>query len=162
MKSCVYVGIGSNVNNPMNNIDLALEKLSTRTSLIRHSSFYESNPIDFIYQPLFINAVCEIYTELNPWEFLKILNTIEYEIGRMRTFPNAPRVIDLDIILWNNMTISTPTLKVPHPEIFNRGFVIAPLLELSFGDRYLKTLKSKLSNSYDRLPLEDMPTRLYK
>ena len=161
MRSHVYVGIGSNVNNPIRNVKLALKKITNITSLVRQSSLYRSKPLGFKDQPLFINSVCEVYTELNPWEFLKMLNTIENQMGRLRTFPNAPRIIDLDIIIWMNLIISTPTLQLPHPEMFNRGFVIEPLLELSFSTIDLKPLKSNLINKHRKLSEKDRPIRLY-
>ena len=161
MRSHVYVGIGSNVNNPIRNVKLALKKLTNTTSLVRNSSLYQSKPVGFAYQPLFINSVCEVYTELNPWEFLKMLNVIEYEMGRVRTFRNAPRIIDLDIIIWMNSIIPTPTLQLPHPERFNRGFVIEPLVELSFSGVDLKPLRPTLINKQRELSDNDRPIRLY-
>ena len=148
MKSHVYVGIGSNVNDPIKNLHLALDKLADKTSFLRCSSFYKSSPVGFIYQPSFINAVCEVYTELNYWEFLKMLNGIEDEMGRVRTFKNAPRIIDLDIIIWSDVgvAVNTPTLTVPHPEMMNRTFVMNPILELTLGNRDFRLLGSNFIN----------------
>tara|TARA_Y100000996_G_scaffold413298_1_gene401236 strand:- start:4138 stop:4626 length:489 start_codon:yes stop_codon:yes gene_type:complete len=162
MRSHVYVGIGSNVNDPVKNVDLAVKKLANEFSLKRKSYLYKSKPVGFTSQPPFINAVCEIYTKLNYWEFLSELNNIEDEMGRTRTFKNAPRVIDLDILIWSNVTISTPNLKIPHPEILNRGFVLKPLQELILGNRDFKMLDPKFINICENLSPESVPVCLYR
>ena len=162
MRSHVYVGIGSNVNDPVKNVDSAFKKLANEFSLTRQSDLYKSKPVGFTSQPPFINAVCEIYTELNYWEFLRELNNIEDEMGRTRTFKNAPRVIDLDILIWSNVTISTPNLKIPHPEILNRGFVLKPLQELILGNRDFKMLDPKFINICENLLPESVPVCLYR
>ena len=163
MKSHVYVGIGSNVNDPIKNLHLALAKLTDKTSFLRCSSFYKSSPVGFIYQPSFINAVCEIYTELNYWEFLKMLNTIEDEMGRVRTFKNAPRIIDLDIIIWSDVgvVVNTPTLTLPHPEMINRLFVMKPIVELTLGKRDFRFLDSNFINIYEAMSQEEDLVKLH-
>ena len=162
MRSHVYVGIGSNVNDPVKNVDSAFKKLANEFSLTRQSDLYKSKPVGFTSQPPFINAVCEIYTKLNYWEFLSELNNIEDEMGRTRTFKNAPRVIDLDILIWSNVTVSTPNLKIPHPEILNRGFVLKPLQELILGNRDFKMLDPKFIEICENLPPESTPVCLYR
>lgn len=113
------------------NLKQSLEEISRFAIFEKVSSPYLSSPIGFSSQPSFINAVCKVSTELDCWVFLDRLNSIEEYIGRLRPFKNAPRAIDLDILLWGNMNISQPGLIIPHPEILKRRFVLDPLIELN-------------------------------
>lgn len=97
------------------------------------SSLYESVPRGFSDQPSFLNAVCGVWTRLSPFELLRELASIETVIGRHRTFPNAPRVLDIDILTYGNMRIESPKLTIPHPRITEREFVLVPLSEIAPG-----------------------------
>ena len=82
-------------------------------------------------QPKFLNAVCQVATSLSPWELLILAKEIESTMGRVSSFPNAPRPIDVDILLYDNQVINTPQLTLPHPRLGERAFVLVPLAELS-------------------------------
>ena len=127
----IYIGLGSNIGDKLMNLKQSLEEISRFSIFEKVSSPYLSSPIGFSSQPSFINAVCKVSTELDCWVFLNRLNLVEEYIGRLRPFKNAPRLIDLDILLWGNMSISQPGLIIPHPEILKRSFVLDPLIELN-------------------------------
>ena len=127
----IYIGLGSNIGDKLMNLKQSLNEISRFATFEKVSSPYLSSPIGFSAQPSFINAVCKVSTELDCWRFLDRLNSIEEYVGRLRPFKNAPRLIDLDILLWGNMNISQPGLIIPHPEILKRRFVLDPLIELN-------------------------------
>jgi 2-amino-4-hydroxy-6-hydroxymethyldihydropteridine diphosphokinase len=95
------------------------------------SSIYETEPVGYQPQPLFLNAVCRISTQLNPRQLLRLANKIEAKLGRMPGFPNAPRPIDIDILLYNDEVLSSKELTVPHPRLAERAFVLVPLAEIA-------------------------------
>ena len=127
----IYIGLGSNIGDKLINLKQSLNEIRKFAIFEKISSPYLSSPIGFSAQPSFINAVCKVSTELDCWRFLDRLNSIEEYVGRLRPFKNAPRLIDLDILLWGNMNISQPGLIIPHPEILKRKFVLDPLIELN-------------------------------
>ena len=127
----IYIGLGSNIGDKLMNLKQSLTEISRFAIFEKVSSPYLSSPIGFSSQPSFINAVCKVSTELDCWRFLDRLNSIEEYVGRLRPFKNAPRFIDLDILLWGNMNVSQPGLIIPHPEIEKRRFVLDPLIELN-------------------------------
>jgi 2-amino-4-hydroxy-6-hydroxymethyldihydropteridine diphosphokinase len=129
----VFIGLGSNLDNPYAQIISALNKIKRirKINFIRISSMYSSPPYGFKKQDNFVNAVVKIQSSLNPFDLLKIFNQIEKDQKRVKHFKNGPRTIDLDILLFGNITINTDRLKIPHPEITNRPFVIKPLCEIS-------------------------------
>ena len=127
----IYIGLGSNIGDKLINLKQSLNEISRFAIFEKVSSPYLSSPIGFSAQPSFINAVCKVSTELDCWRFLDRLNSIEEYVGRLRPFKNAPRLIDLDILLCGNMNISQPGLIIPHPEILKRRFVLDPLIELN-------------------------------
>ena len=127
----IYIGLGSNIGDKLMNLKQSLEEINKFAFCEKVSSPYLSSPIGFSSQPSFINAVCKVSTELDCWRFLGRLNSIEKFIGRLRPFKNAPRRIDLDILLWGTLCITQPGLVVPHPEIEKRRFVLDPLIEVT-------------------------------
>ena len=103
---------------------------------MNQSSLYQSAPVGYSVdqikvQPDFINAVAEVSTQLSPQELLEALLHIENAVGRQRTFSNAPRELDLDLLLYGDVEIQTKTLTLPHPRMFQRAFVLLPLAEIS-------------------------------
>lgn len=128
----VYIGLGSNLNKPVKQIEAALNTLAKLSAceLIRHSSLYCSKPVGPQDQPDFVNAVALLRTTLSPQELLKALQLIESEQGRIKTRHWGERTIDLDILLFDNQAVDSSDLTVPHKEIGNRDFVLKPLLEL--------------------------------
>ncbi|MES2580739.1 MAG: 2-amino-4-hydroxy-6-hydroxymethyldihydropteridine diphosphokinase [Pseudomonadota bacterium] len=128
-----YIALGSNLQNPVLQVKQAFIALSqlTNSSLIQVSSLYQSEPIGYENQPDFINAVAEISTTLSPTELLEALLTIENQAGRERPFANAPRVLDCDLLCYDDIEMHTQQLTLPHPRMHLRGFVLLPLAEIA-------------------------------
>ena len=127
-----YVGLGANLGEPRRQLTEALTAMSglPETRLARHSSFYRTAPVGHQDQPEFLNAVAALDTRLAPGVLMEGLQGIERRHGRERSFPNAPRTLDLDLLLFGNEQIARPGLTVPHPRMHERAFVLQPLLEL--------------------------------
>lgn len=121
-----YVGLGSNLGDRTAMIAGALGRLRPR----RVSSIVETDPVGKTDQPRFLNAVAEIETDRAPEELLKDLLAVERDLGRVRTERWGPRTIDLDLLLYGDVRMSTPALTLPHPELANRRFVLEGLAEL--------------------------------
>ena len=128
-----YVGIGSNLEDPCAQVKRAFEELGEipRTRLTRRSSLYRSEPLGYAEQPEFVNAVVELESALFPLEMLRKLKQIETRHGRKRSFPNGPRTLDLDLLLYGRETLKMKELTVPHPRMHERAFVLKPLLEIA-------------------------------
>jgi 2-amino-4-hydroxy-6-hydroxymethyldihydropteridine diphosphokinase len=110
----------------------ALDKLAgPDLELLRLSSLYETEPIGLREQRWFLNQVAEFSTTLFPLQLLRRIQKVERELGRVRSVPNGPRTIDIDILLYANTTVKTKTLEIPHPRYRERRFTLAPLAELS-------------------------------
>ncbi len=127
----IYVGLGSNLGDRAANISLATRMIRTSCIELESSNLYESTAKGFSSQPDFLNSVCRLSTELTPWLFMHRIKEIELDFQRFRPFPNAPRSIDIDILLWGTLAIDTKILTVPHPRIQERLFVLEPLVEIS-------------------------------
>lgn len=130
--SKVYIGIGSNIGDRKANIDkaLSLVKLIKGIKFCRISNIYETEPVGGPKQDKFLNGVFEIKTALNPYELLCELQKIEKELGRKRRIKNGPRTMDLDILTFRNKKVNTKDLKIPHPRMHKREFVLKGLREL--------------------------------
>jgi 2-amino-4-hydroxy-6-hydroxymethyldihydropteridine diphosphokinase len=128
-----FVALGSNLEQPHLQVQRALTELADmpKTNLVKHSSLYQSAPVGYNTQPDFINAVAEVNTSLTPMELLHVLLEIENSHGRERPFPNAPRVLDLDLLLYDDISMDTTELTLPHPRMTERGFVLLPLAEIA-------------------------------
>jgi 2-amino-4-hydroxy-6-hydroxymethyldihydropteridine diphosphokinase len=127
-----YLGLGSNLGNRQQNLADAIAQLRSPDIRILHeSAIYETEPRDFLDQPWFLNQVVEIETELFPRQLHRRLQKIERELGRKPSVPKGPRLIDLDILLFANMTVKTEDLEIPHPRMGERRFVLDPLAELA-------------------------------
>jgi len=128
-----YIGIGSNIGNRQANIKRALDLLNSNENIevSAVSSLVETAPVGYTEQPNFINAAAELYTNLTPRELLNTLLAIENQMGRTREVRWGPRVIDLDLLLYNNEHINEDGLQVPHPRIMERAFVLLPLAEIA-------------------------------
>ena len=127
-----FVGLGSNLDEPRRQVERALGEIAAiaRTRLVRASALYRSAPVGYADQPEFVNAVAALDTELGPAALLRELQAIEARHGRLRSFPNAPRTLDLDILLYGDSSLESGPLKIPHPRMHERAFVLEPLLEL--------------------------------
>jgi 2-amino-4-hydroxy-6-hydroxymethyldihydropteridine diphosphokinase len=129
----VYIGLGSNLGNPVFQVSRALDALDTlpQTRVVRRSSLYRSAPVGYLDQPDFINAVVQLETELTPRALLDALLALEHENGRTREFCNAPRTLDLDVLLYDDLQHHEHGLTIPHPQMHLRAFVLQPLLEIA-------------------------------
>jgi len=129
----VFLGLGSNVGDRRKNIDLAVQLLGENADirLEQVSSIYETTPVGYARQRDFLNAAIEITTDLTPEELLEETKAVEATLGRERSFRFAPRTIDVDILLFGNEIRYEPHLRLPHPELLNRAFVLVPLAEIA-------------------------------
>ena len=130
-----YIGLGSNLADPRGQILKAFAELGKlpQTRLLSRSSLYRSAPVGYAGQPDFINAVAEIATALGAHELLASLLDMEHRHGRVREFRNAPRVLDLDILLYDDLSCHENGLTLPHPRMHERAFVLRPLHEIAPG-----------------------------
>ena len=128
-----YVGVGSNLDDPRTHVLQALNALDRlpHTRLVKRSSLYRSAPLGHAAQPDFINAVAQLETGLPAERLLAELQEIEARHGRTRSFPNAPRTLDLDVLLYGELSLDLPNLKIPHPRMHERAFVLQPLMEVA-------------------------------
>lgn len=128
-----YVGIGSNLGEPAARVRDAFEALDElpATRVVKRSSLYRSEPQGYRNQPDFVNAVAELDTGSDAATLLAGLQAIERGAGRERSFRNAPRTLDLDLLLYGDERIDRPGLTVPHPRMQERAFVLVPLLEIA-------------------------------
>ncbi len=127
-----FIGLGSNLGERESMIRQALEAISLLpdTDLVRASSLYDTEPVGDVDQPNFLNAVAQVETDLPARQLLWNLQLIEKRLGRERTRRWGPRVIDLDLLLYGDEIIEEDALRVPHPELTRRAFVLVPLVEL--------------------------------
>ena len=127
-----YVGLGSNLGDRAANLAEARRRLSESGRIVAASSIYETDPwgVD-PGQPVYLNQVVSMATPLSPAELLKVLLRIELEMGRVRTAPGDPRLIDLDLLLYGDEVTDGPGLTLPHPRMGERAFVLAPLAEIA-------------------------------
>jgi 2-amino-4-hydroxy-6-hydroxymethyldihydropteridine diphosphokinase len=128
-----FVGVGSNLGNPIGNCLRAVELISFlgEVEVIQRSSLYRTEPVGFSEQDPFINCVIEARTTFSAHLFLKSLQQIENDMGRIRAEKWGPRTIDLDILFYGDLTIGDETLLIPHPELHKRRFVLVPLCEIA-------------------------------
>ena len=128
-----YVGIGSNLDDPERQVRDAFAELDRlpHTRVVMRSSLYRSAPVGHTAQPDFVNAVARLETGLPAERLLAELQEIEARHGRRRSFPNAPRTLDLDVLLYGELSLDLPGLKIPHPRMHERAFVLHPLLEIA-------------------------------
>jgi len=133
MKVVATVGLGANLNDPAAQVEYALAELDRLpgTRLLARSSLYASAPVGYVDQPDFVNAVAQIETTLAPRALLVALLDIEHRHGRERSFRNAPRTLDLDLLLYGTAHFHEEGLTLPHPRMTDRGFVLLPLLEIA-------------------------------
>jgi 2-amino-4-hydroxy-6-hydroxymethyldihydropteridine diphosphokinase len=133
--SVAFVGLGANLDDPQRQLALAFDELARlpHTALLKRSSLYRSAPLGYASQPDFVNAAAKLETALEPVRLLEALLAIEARHGRTRSFPNAPRTLDLDLLLYADRMQDTAALTLPHPRMHERAFVLKPLLELEPG-----------------------------
>ena len=128
----VYLSLGSNLGEREGNLRAAIAELPKAGARVeRVSSFYETEPVDYLKQPWFLNCVVMGETEVGAEELLRRLREIEMRMGSKKEFAKGPRLLDIDILLYGNETIDTAELQVPHPRMLERKFVLAPLAEIA-------------------------------
>jgi 2-amino-4-hydroxy-6-hydroxymethyldihydropteridine diphosphokinase len=128
-----FVALGSNLENPQQQVLHALAELDglPETRVIATSALYRTAPVGYDNQPDFINAAAEVSTALPPVALLRALLALETAQGRERPFPNAPRVLDLDLLMYDDLELHDPELTLPHPRLHERGFVLFPLADIA-------------------------------
>jgi 2-amino-4-hydroxy-6-hydroxymethyldihydropteridine diphosphokinase len=128
----VYLSLGSNLGEREATLRAAIAALQPAGVHVGQvSSIYETEPVDFLEQPRFLNCVVEAETEMEPHALLQSLRAIESQLGSQKEFAKGPRKLDLDILLYGDETIATPDLQIPHPRMLQRRFVLTPLAEIS-------------------------------
>jgi 2-amino-4-hydroxy-6-hydroxymethyldihydropteridine diphosphokinase len=136
----VYLGLGSNLGDKVVNLREALSRLGgprdSAVTLVAVSSLYRTEPVGYLAQEWFLNAAAHIQTKLSPRELLNRLLAVEEELGRVRTVRNGPRIIDLDILLWDDLIVNEDGLVIPHPRLHERLFALDPLAELAPNRRH--------------------------
>jgi 2-amino-4-hydroxy-6-hydroxymethyldihydropteridine diphosphokinase len=127
----VYLSLGSNLGDRAANIESALVRLGEeRVRIVKRSSFYETEPVEFLAQGWFLNIAVEAETELTAPQLLQVILQIERELGRKRIVKSGPRTIDIDILLFDADILSAAELEIPHPRMTERRFVLVPMAEI--------------------------------
>ncbi|MGB0862153.1 MAG: 2-amino-4-hydroxy-6-hydroxymethyldihydropteridine diphosphokinase [Saprospiraceae bacterium] len=162
----VFLHTGSNLGNRFDYLHQANQLIKNRIgSIQKASSFYETAAWGITDQPAFINQAIRVETALSPNELLKAINQIEAEIGRIRIKKWAERVIDIDILFYNQTIIETPNLKVPHPRISERNFVLVPMNEIAADfvhPVFQKTMQQLLDETSDNLEAKKIEEKILK
>jgi 2-amino-4-hydroxy-6-hydroxymethyldihydropteridine diphosphokinase len=154
----IFLGIGSNLGERQNNLEEAKSLLSLR--ILSESSLYETEPVGYLNQPWFLNAVIQVDQGLTARELLQRIQEVENRLGRKREIPKGPRVIDIDILFYNDLILNEPDLVIPHPAIQDRKFVLQPLAEIAsqFEHPVLhKSIQQLLIHCLDRSVVRKMP-----
>jgi len=155
----VFVGLGANLGDAQATLKAALAALAAlpQTQLVARSSLYRTAPVQ-ASGPDFLNAVAELRTELEPLALLHALQVIEQAHGRLRPYRNAPRTLDLDLLLHGQRVLAEPGLELPHSRLHERAFVLQPLLELAptLEHPRLGSLQALLAATADQ-PIDKLP-----
>jgi 2-amino-4-hydroxy-6-hydroxymethyldihydropteridine diphosphokinase len=137
VKQTVYLSLGSNLGDRVKNLRDAIAAMGNAgVSVVRVSSVYETEPVDYLDQPWFLNCAVEAETELPALELLRALRGIEAQMGSEKLIAKGPRLIDIDILLYGNEIIDTPELQVPHPRMHLRRFVLEPLAQIASNTQH--------------------------
>jgi 2-amino-4-hydroxy-6-hydroxymethyldihydropteridine diphosphokinase len=131
VEAIAYLSLGSNVGDREANLREAIERLGAVGRVESVSSFYETEPVEVVDQPWFINCAVRLATSKSPRDLLASVLAIERSMGRERTRPKGPRNIDIDILLYDDQVVDEPGLTIPHPGLPERMFVLAPLAEIA-------------------------------
>lgn len=129
--SIAYLGLGSNLGDRQENLSQAVTALSKKMRVLRSSSLYETAAWGYLEQPAFLNLVIEVETNLTPLRLLNFLKKTETELGRVSNFRYGPRLIDIDILFFDQLIRNTKRLQIPHPRLQDRAFVLEPLNEIA-------------------------------
>lgn len=149
MAHTVYLALGTNLGDRLANLKQAARALPPLVRVVLASPVYETPPWGYVEQPAFLNQVIQAETDLDPHALLTYLKQTEISMGRRTTFRNGPRVIDLDILFYDDAILNSPELIIPHPSIPERAFVLVPLADLNPGLKHPslgKTVRQMLKN----------------
>jgi 2-amino-4-hydroxy-6-hydroxymethyldihydropteridine diphosphokinase len=127
----VYLSLGSNLGDRRANLKKALRLMGERVEIVKVSSVYDTNPVGVGEQPRFLNLMCRVNTDIGPVQMLSLIKGIESSMGRDLSLKDAPRVIDIDIILYGDTIMEAPDLIIPHPRMRERAFVLVPFAEIA-------------------------------
>jgi 2-amino-4-hydroxy-6-hydroxymethyldihydropteridine diphosphokinase len=128
----VYLSLGSNLGDRAANLRAAIRSLAgAKLNVLKVSSFYETEPVGYLDQPWFLNCVVEGETTRQPLELLGSFRSLEMIFRSKKPFPNGPRTLDIDILLYGELSLNTPELQIPHPRMLERKFVLVPLTEIA-------------------------------
>ena len=142
MNHQVFIALGTNLGNRAENLNAAREALPPEVNVIACSPVYETPPWGYADQPSFLNQVVQAETDLPPYGLLVYLKQLEIGMGREETVRYGPRIIDLDILFYDDMVLETPALTIPHPRLVERAFVLVPLADLAPELRHPKLGKT--------------------
>ncbi len=131
MRNLAYLSLGSNLGNRERNLRDAIERLNSIGAVRSRSSVYQTEPVDFTDQPMFLNCAVALETSASPDQLMAQLLEIEKLMKRQRTQKKGPRIIDIDILLCGKQIVNTPALTIPHPAMHQRRFVLVPLVEIA-------------------------------
>jgi len=131
MTHIVFIALGSNLGDRLKNLEAAIAAMRPAVQPVICSSIYETPPWGYLDQPKFLNQVVRAETDLSPEELLDLLKGIEKQLGRVETFRNGPRMVDLDILFYDDLVFDSSRLKIPHPRLSGRAFVLLPLAQLA-------------------------------
>jgi 2-amino-4-hydroxy-6-hydroxymethyldihydropteridine diphosphokinase len=135
MKGLAAVALGSNLESAFGdreaNLREAVERIGGLGAVQSVSTFYDTEPVGYLEQPRFLNGALVLETDLDPLDLIRGLLAVEHDMGRERVIAKGPRVIDLDLLLYGSVVMSTPELTLPHPEMHERRFVLEPLAEVA-------------------------------
>lgn len=158
----IFIGLGTNLGDKKNNLEQAITLMKQKCKILKQSKLYETEPVGYKDQDWFLNCVVEIETELDPLELFDFLQSIEKEMKRIKTVKDSPRVIDLDILFYEDQVINHENLIIPHPRLHERLFVLIPMSDINpnfnhptFGET-IKELRDecndqKIKTSQDQL-----------
>ena len=128
----IYLSLGSNIGDRAQNLALAMDAFALLgVRVVKQSSVYETEPVELREQDWFLNCVVEVETNLRPQELMQVLLNIERSMGRERTVPKGPRIIDVDILMFGSESVHESHLEIPHPRMADRRFVLVPLTEIA-------------------------------
>ena len=131
MKHTVYIALGTNLGDRLANLHAAIESMPPEIHVLAESHVYETPPWGYEDQPAFLNMVLKTETDLEPEALLKYLKQLEVELGRKQNFRWGPRLIDLDILFYDDLVLDSPSLVIPHMRLHERAFVLVPLMDIA-------------------------------